>query len=287
MCGGTAGRVRWRAAVGDDTEVRPSSEQFGATLGVTMRCDACGHTSLAVAPPAEVLAETYADTVDPVSLREEAGQVETARRTLAATEPFVRPGRILDLGCWTGSLLVAARERGWDGVGVEPSVWASERARARGLDVVTAPWQQHGQAAGTFDLVAMCDVIEHLVDPGAALDEIAHLLAPGGGVVLTVPDAGSRLARALGKRWWSVLPMHVQYFTRASLTRLLIDHGYEVRLTRTHAKVFSAQYYVERLAGYARVLDRAGQAVLSVARQRDRLVAPDFRDRLLVVATRP
>jgi SAM-dependent methyltransferase len=273
-------------ATADASDLRPSADTFGATLGVTIRCDACGHTSLEVPPSEEVLAESYGDTADPVSLREETGQVETGRRTLAHAERFVAPGRFLDLGCWTGSLLVAARERGWDAVGVEPSTWASARARARGADVVTAPWQQHSQAAGSFELVAMCDVIEHLIVPGAALDEIARLLAPGGAVLLTLPDAGSRLARVLGRRWWSVLPMHVQYFTRASLTRLLHDHGFDVRVVQTHAKVFSARYYVERLAGYSAALDRVGQALLRRVGQSERLVAPDFRDRMLVIATR-
>ena len=232
-----------------------------------------------------MLAESYEDAADPVSLREEAGQVETGRRTLADVERFVKPGRFVDLGCWTGSLLVAARERGWDVVGVEPSTWGSERARARGLDVRTTEWNKHGLPAGEFRLVAMCDVLEHLIDPGAALDEVARLLEPGGALLLTVPDAGSWMARRLGRRWWSVLPMHVQYFTRGSLHRLLEAHGYNVLMTRTHAKVFSARYYGERLAGYSSTVERAVQFGLRLVRQSDRLVAPNFRDRMLVIAT--
>ena len=88
----------------------------------------------------------------------------------------------------------------------------------------------------------------------------------------------------MGKRWWSVLPMHVQYFSRASLRRLLEAHGYEVLMMRTHAKVFSARYYAERLAGYSALLERVAQGSLRAVRQSDRLVAPDFRDRMLVVA---
>ncbi|HVV38436.1 MAG TPA: class I SAM-dependent methyltransferase [Acidimicrobiales bacterium] len=241
--------------------------------------------SLAAAPAEEVLAESYGDTADPVSLREEAGQVETARRALAVAERFVTPGRLADLGCWTGSLLVAARARGWDVTGVEPSRWASERARARGLDVVTADLHDLALPRGVFRLVAMCDVIEHLVDPGAALATVRELLDPQGALLLTLPDAGSRVARVLGRRWWSVLPMHVQYFSRASLTELLRRHGFDVRLVTTHAKVFSLRYYVERLGGYSDAVARAAVGAVTRFGWAERLVAPDFRDRMLVVAT--
>ena len=292
VCGGTSSEVRYPVPAegtegGVDAQAfRPSSEQFGRTSGDVVVCTACGHGSLDRLPPPEAMDEAYADAADPVSLREEAGQVETARRALAEVEQIVDPGRMVDIGCWTGSFLVAARERGWDPVGVEPSKWASDRARERGLDVRTTGIFEHGLAPGSFRLVALCDVLEHLDRPGEALDAIAELLEPGGALYLTVPDAGSRLARLMGRRWWSVLPMHVQYFTRDSLRRLLADHGFEVRSVATHAKVFSARYYAERLGGYSAAMERAAVGVVTRIRQADRLVAPDFRDRMAVIAVK-
>lgn len=272
---------------GVDAEAfRPSSEQFGRTAGRVVRCTACGHGSLAQTPPPQAMSGAYADAADEVSLREEAGQVETARRGLADLERHVRPGWLLDVGCWTGSFLVAARERGWEGVGVEPSAWAAQRARDRGLEVHTAELDGHGLSAGSCRAVVACDVLEHLVDPGAALRSMHALLEPGGAVYLTVPDAGSRLARLMGRRWWSVLPMHVQYFTRSSMRLLLHGNGFEVVSVRTHAKVFSARYYAERLGGYSTAL---GNGVVSLAerlRLDGRMVAPDFRDRMAVIARR-
>jgi len=272
-------------AVSSDS-FRPSSDRFGSTAGQVIRCLSCGHGSLRHAPAIEVLGEVYGDAADPVSLAEEAGQVETGRRGLAQIERFVKPGRVVDFGCWTGSFLAAARSRGWDALGIEPSRWASNRARERGLDVRTIPIEDHNLEHGTFSLIVMCDVIEHLIDPGAGLDRVSALLAPGGVLYLTLPDAGSALARALGSRWWSVLPMHVQYFTRASLTRLLEQHGFTVRSISTHAKVFSARYYADRLGAFVPPLKTLAAASIAKIGLADRLIAPDFHDRMAVIATR-
>ena len=263
---------------------RPSADAFGATVGEVVRCRDCGHGSLRDAVDADALADAYEDAADPVSLRERRGQVETADRALDLVERHVRRGRMVDVGCWTGAFVEAAHRRGWTATGIEPSAWAVGVARDRGLDVHPGLLEPGVLEAGAHELVVVCDVLEHLLDPGAALDLLREALAPGGLLYLTVPDAGSPLARTLGERWWSVLPMHVQYFTRRSMHHLLRRHGFEPMVTRTHAKVFSARYYAERIAGYSdqvagtveRVLDRVGMA--------DRLVAPDLRDRMQVVA---
>ena len=292
VCGSTD-TVRRFAVTGEATEqgvdavaFRPSADAFGRTTGDVRRCRACGHGFVDAPPDNDVIAAAYADAADEVSTREEAGQVETARRALARVEHVVAPGTVVDVGCWTGSFLVAACERGWTGVGVEPSAWASQRARARGVDVRTGRLGDVDLPAGRARLVAMCDVLEHVQDPATFVRSAVDLLDGGGALYLTVPDAGSGPARLLGRRWWSVLPMHLQYFTRASLRRLLSDAGLIVRAERTHTKVFTARYYAERFGGYSEVVARTGVAVLERARLADRLVAPDLRDRVEVIATR-
>jgi len=292
VCGG----VEWRTlyplpATGSESGVdpesfRPSADRFGQAVGEVVRCAVCGHGSLLVAPAADAVARAYADAADPVSVREEAGQVQTAQRALEEVERFVTPGLVCDIGCWTGSLLVAARERGWRTVGVEPSSWASQRARDRGLDVRTGDLDAHGLEPATCTLVVLADVLEHLSDPGHALGVAHDLLEPGGVLHITVPNAGSPPARVLGRRWWSVLPMHVQYFTKSSLLRLLSASGFAAQETHSHAKAFSARYYAERLGGYSAGLERAAVKTLERLGYADKLVAPDLHDRLAVIAVR-
>jgi len=290
VCGAREWRPAYRhreaAAPVAEAPLQPSASAYGTTLGPVARCLACGHGSVVESPAGDSLTEAYGEVSDTVSLEEEAGQVATARRALDLVARFTAPRRLVDLGCWTGSLLVAAGERGWDAVGIEPSAWAAARARERGASVAGRDLFQPGLPQGAFDVVTMCDVLEHVGDPAAAIRVAAGLLTERGVLYITVPNAGSAVARLLGRRWWSVLPMHLQYFTRASLRLLLERQGLAPRVMRTHAKVFTARYYAERLGGYSDGLARLAVAGATAVRLADRLVAPNLGDRLQVVATR-
>lgn len=271
-----------------DANLVATTTSYGSAPDDIVRCESCGHMQVAVFPPAAALDEAYAEVSDAAYLDEEEGQRATAARALSRIERHAQRGRLCDLGCWAGFLVSEAQRRGWDARGVEPSAFASRFARERlGLDVQQGTLGTADLPSESFDAVVLGDVIEHLPDPGQALRRIGSLLVPGGVVYLALPDAGSRVARALGSRWWSVLPTHVQYFTRASMVRLLERERYGLEWIGTAPKAFSVRYYAERLEGYSRpVAVTAARATerLGVAQ---RLVWPDFRDRMALVARRP
>ncbi|MGI9082321.1 MAG: hypothetical protein ACR2FZ_08585, partial [Thermoleophilaceae bacterium] len=73
---------------------------------------------------------------------------------------------------------------------------------------------------------------------------------------------------------------------RASLARLLAAHGFTVEWMGTAPKAFTVRYYLERLAGYSEPVATGAVAVAERLRVADRLVWPDFRDRMAVVARR-
>ena len=91
----------------------------------------------------------------------------------------------------------------------------------------------------------------------------------------------------LGPRWWSVIPTHVQYFTRdRAVRRLLARAGYAPLERRTDPKAFTVRYYLDRMRGYSPPVARALMGAASAAGVAGRMVAPDFGDRLAVVAMR-
>jgi SAM-dependent methyltransferase len=267
----------------------PTTDQFGTALGDIFRCAACGHMQLEPMPDESVLATAYQTAASDDYVGEEAGQRETARRVLAQIERW-QPSRgaLLDLGCWVGFLMSEAKARGWQPLGVEPSDFGARYAREQlGLEVLQAGLFEAELAPESFDAITLGDVIEHLIEPGEAVARIRALLKPGGVVWMALPDAGSAVARALGKRWWSVIPTHVQYFTRGSIARLLERGGLEVLELGTSPKAFTVRYYLERIEGYSPAAGEALVKTAELAGIAERMWAPDFRDRLAVVARRP
>jgi len=144
-----------------------------------------------------------------------------------------RPGRVLDIGTATGGLLVALRDLGFTSVhGVEPSPDAAGVAReTHGLDVVAGDVGT-ARAWGTqYSVVSLVAVHEHIVDPAAALRDIAELLAPHGLLYLHVPDAG-RFYDDVDAPYQQFSVEHINYFTAASLRNLLASVGLEVAAER-------------------------------------------------------
>jgi SAM-dependent methyltransferase len=287
ICGSAALRphLAVAAALGEQGLI-PSTDAFGTALADIARCGACGHMQLDRMPSAARLGEAYGEAASDDYVDEEAGQRATARAALERIEKHTGgPGTLLDLGCWVGFLMAEARDRGWTATGVEPSTFASNYARENlGLEVIRADLFEADVPEGMWDVVVMGDVIEHLIDPADALARVKRLLAPGGIVYMALPDAGSRLARAMGPRWWSVIPTHVHYFTRGSMRTLLERGGWRLEYLGTAPKAFSVRYYLGRIGGYSPPLARGLIAGASAAGIADRLWAPDFRDRMAVIA---
>ena len=272
----------------DEQGLIPTTDAYGTALDDFLRCRDCGHMQLVSAPAEADLLSLYSSAESGDYVEEEAGQRRTARKTLETIEGHVGVGRLLDLGCWVGYLLDEARTRGWEVTGVEPSDFASAFARDElGLPVIHGDLFGADLPARRFDAIVLGDVIEHLVDPAAALRRIAELLAPGGVLYMALPDAGSWLARRMGARWWSVIPTHVQQFNRASMAALLERQGYEPLQFKTAPKTFSAKYYLGRLVGYSPKLASTLVRIATVLRVASIQCTPDFRDRMGVVARGP
>lgn len=136
--------------------------------------------------------------------------------------------RVLDVGAAYGFFVAAARAEGFDAIGLEPvAACAAFAARELGVELRTGRIEDALLAPGSFDVVTLFDVIEHLADPALALRRIHDLLAPGGLVVIETGDLGGLLARVVGSRWYYYdPPQHLTYFSLPSLAHLLAAAGF-------------------------------------------------------------
>jgi 2-polyprenyl-3-methyl-5-hydroxy-6-metoxy-1,4-benzoquinol methylase len=220
----------------------------------------------------------YEDVVDERYAEEREGRVHTFGRALDELEEYAAPGQLLDVGAHLGVFVEVALSRGWKAEGIEPSRWAVGQAQARGLPMTCGALADFRAAPESHDVVTMWDVIEHFPDPLAELGHAHTLLRNGGMLAISTMDVEAPIARLLGRRWPWYMQMHLYYFSRATLARMVEAAGFEVVNVRRHRRIVRLSYLISRLERPAPWLHGPLAGLLARTRLGDRLIAVDLGD---------
>ena len=138
-------------------------------------------------------------------------------------------GRWLDVGAGSGTLLVRARQEGWEVYGCEiAGHLVKYAAQEYNLALFQGILQEYDVPV-LFDVISMYHLLEHVASPVDLLRPAHERLADDGMLVVEVPNVASLDAKLEGARWanWS-LPVHFYHFTPDTLTRMLNHTGFQV-----------------------------------------------------------
>jgi SAM-dependent methyltransferase len=263
----------------------------GAARYTTVRCDGCGvlyqNPRLRVDEIALAYPDTYAAHVREPSLSRhllrhgasvrwllsrrrgyahlttvDVGLVDRLRALrlrhgiLEAFPPWTGAGRLLDVGCASGKFLRQMLAVGWRVAGIEIDEAAANRARSVTPDVVVGDPARLTLADGAFDVITAFHVLEHMPDPLGALRNMLRWLAPGGSIVLEVPNAAGFGARVFGPYWsgWDT-PRHLVHFTPETLSALVERAGGRVASVTHRTK---PRYVSRSLKAWLNEGDHAG-----------------------------
>lgn len=181
------------------------------------------------------------------------GVNKRARWVAAALSKFNDP-EIIDVGCGTGELLtVPLARRGYRITGTDFHLPSVEHARSIALPSARFVHGTPKDAGGTYDVIILSEVLEHVHEPVAMLSELREQLRAGGSLLLTVPNGRGpfEIDQWFWKRNFLWIPAlharlvagrtgsgkfgtlndddpHVNFFTKSSLSQIVDAAGYKI-----------------------------------------------------------
>lgn len=226
-------------------------------------CAGCGTIYINPRPPPEVLEEYYRksenyaywnEVIFPASedaRREKLFAPRAQRLVEICKRHGVVGGSVLEVGSGFGTFGQELKRLGYFTrfTAVEPTPDLAATCRKRGHEVIEAPIEQVNLSDASVDLVCSFEVIEHLFSPRSFLEKCAKLLKPGGMLVLSCPSAAGFDIQTLREKSSAVDVEHLNYFTPASLSRLLKSHGFETLEVLTPGKLDAELVRTQVLAG--------------------------------------
>ncbi len=220
---------------------RPAVQAFRTPTRTYWRCPACGLVYLSPRPVTSEVEDYYRQKYD-----QKYGQAEGSPDRSPVFDSVVEhlsefrkpPGRLLDIGCGDGELLVRLQAMGWTGAGVELSKEAAKRAAARGLTMLEPGWLEErlgGTTTTPYDVIALINVLETVPDPTGLLTRVHRALAPGGLVIIRVSNGRFHLAVRRPVSWLGLRfqqAFHLFVYTPQALKRLLQLTDFQVLSVR-------------------------------------------------------
>lgn len=221
-----------------------------------VQCRQCGLVYLNPRPDQDSLAQYYPNDYSPFAaghgllgrVKKELRQKEAKR----IGQLFPTGGRVLEIGCAGGDLLVPLRDVvGLEVAGIEMSPYAADLARGEhALEVHTGTVFDAPYQAASFDGVVMRHVVEHFPSPRRALEKAVAFLRPGGILIVSTPNFDSFDRRVFGRFWYDFdTPRHLTIFSVTTLTRMLESTYLQVKEVKYSALpndwVHSLRYLLE------------------------------------------
>lgn len=129
--------------------------------------------------------------------------------------PLRRNSPILDIGCANGRELFAIRACGFENLlGVDPYL-PKDIINQNGIRILKRSVEE---VSGSFDLIMLHHVFEHLGKPMEMLNRIKELLSPEGQILIRIPLSDSKTALEYGDKWVQLdAPRHFFLHTRKSM----------------------------------------------------------------------
>jgi SAM-dependent methyltransferase len=155
--------------------------------------------------------------------------LEPGHRFFLSDPKAPKSGRLLDIGCGVGNFLAAARDAGFDVVGIEMNQnavrFAQEHYGLRNISAMRPEEFLAAQPQAKFDVVTFFEVLEHQENPQGFLDVAMECLTDQGHIALSVPNR-NRWQKAPDTLDYP--PNHLTRWSPSALRSFLERNGFEI-----------------------------------------------------------
>ena len=229
-----------------------------------VQCRRCSFQYINPRLRGDLILSSYSQGDDPAYVSQLTARERTFNRSLKEIDRLAGgKGRLLDVGTAAGAFVAVATRAGWDAEGCEPNRWMAEwGSRHYGIRIRPGSVFEQPYEPASFDVITLWDVIEHTVNPREVLERCRELLKPNGILIVNYPDAGSWIARLLRRRWPFLTSVHLYYFDRTTIRKMLQSTGFAVETVRPHVQWLEFDYILLRGAVVSEWLSRASRAIV-------------------------
>jgi len=158
-------------------------------------------------------------------------------RRLTALMGNLTGKKLLDIGCGMGQFLLLAKNAGAEVFGHDISKEAVQFVESHfGIKVFDCQIKDIIKTTGTFDIIVMNDVIEHLIYPLQVLSDIRDVLSENGMLLIHTPNGGQakyRLSEPISWTGFNVDLEHLQYFSACTVAQFSTKLGFIIEHLET------------------------------------------------------
>ena len=135
--------------------------------------------------------------------------------------------QLLDVGCGTAHFLAYCQRANWQISGVEPNDIARKQAAEKTNIVIHEDLSEID--SGSYDVITLWHVLEHLPNLAQTIEQLKVLLAPGGSIIIALPNYEAYEEKGFREHWAAYdVPRHLHHFNQNSLGVLMKNHGLKI-----------------------------------------------------------
>jgi len=252
--------------------------------GRIVRCKMCMLVYVNPQENQKQILKAYGNVVDEEYLKTERFRKLLFKKHLNQLLKYRQSGRLLDIGCFCGFFLELAQKKRFKTYGIEPSLWASNEAKRRGVRIIGKSLNEIKKQK--FDVITLFDVIEHLGNPKKELSKIHKALVRDGIMVIGTPNVESLTVKLLGSHHPFFIRMHVVLFGERTIARILENTGFTIKQITYYGRTYPLVYYMEKLSPLLPFSNYLIKLISIFPALAQLPITINFKDELLVIAQR-